>query len=354
MARTRGSELCFTMSVVDELELVCARLARIRAAYPATRVVLLVDPLGCTTVPLDRWPDRPRVEMRVTPPGLYAVANGGRIVQEHLHAFLDGEERWWFKVDPDTVVRRPFASLPIEECFFGTVQGGAPWPSLQGGCIGGTRAAAERLATSGALESPDLCDFEATWASGNPNLLARARAGLVSFDFVHGWACQEARIPLRDHPEIRSEWRRPPADPDRYAVTHPHKSVDESAEYGAAADRDQVARGVVAMMRERVPGGARVAVVSKGDERLTAVGGLSVRHFPRLEGKYAGFHPSNSGHAISLLELERADGAEYFVIPATSLWWLDYYGGLARHLERYRVVASQTGTGAIWSLEESA
>ena len=105
------------------------------------------------------------------------------------------------------------------------------------------------------------------------------------------------------------------------------------------------------MMRGRVPGGAHVAVVSKGDERLLALGGRTIRHFPAIGETYAGFHPSDSEHAVTLLERERERGAEYFVIPATAFWWLDHYAGLARHLEtRYRLVASREGTGAIWSL----
>jgi hypothetical protein len=231
------------------------------------------------------------------------------------------------------------------------MQGGAPGPSLQGGCIGGTRAAVERLASSGILMSPKLSDFASTWARGNPNLLERGRAGFVSFDFVHAWACRELGIVLRDHPDIRSEWRQPPADPDRYAITHPHKSLDEDAEQRAVAERARIVERVVAMMRECVPSGARIAVVSKGDERLMTLGDGTVRHFPGIGEAYAGFHPSDSEHAVSLLERERVRGAEYFVMPATALWWLDHYSGLARHLEtRYRLVARREGTGAIWSL----
>jgi hypothetical protein len=351
MTLSPGSELCFTMSVVDELGLVRSRVARIRSAYPTARVVLLVDPVGSSRVPLAAWSRRIHAEVRSVLPELYAVGRGGHVVQEHLDTALEGNARWWFKVDPDTVVRRALTRLPADECFFGTLQGGAPGPSLQGGCIGGTRGAVEHLATSGALLSPKLSDFASTWARGNPNLLDRGRAGFVSFDFVHAWACRELGIVLRDHPEIRSEWRQPPADPDRYAITHPHKLLDEDAERRVVAERASIAERVVAMMRERVPGGARVAVVSKGDERLMTLDGRTIRHFPSIGEKYAGFHPCDSEHAVSLLERERERGAEYFVIPATALWWLDHYTGLARHLEmRYRLLASREGTGAIWSL----
>ena len=98
--------------------------------------------------------------------------------------------------------------------------------SLEGGCIGGARAAAAALLESGALRSPSLLDPAASWAGDDPQLAARAEAGLVSFSAVHAWACREAGIELRDHPEIRSEPRHPPEDPWRWAFTHPHKWLD--------------------------------------------------------------------------------------------------------------------------------
>ena len=39
---------------------------------------------------------------------------------------------------------------------------------------------------------------------------------------------------------------------------------------------------------------------------------------------------------IAELERLRERGAQYMVIPATSLWWLDHYQGFRRYLDGYR------------------
>jgi hypothetical protein len=82
-----------------------------------------------------------------------------------------------------------------------------------------------------------------------------------------------------------------------------------------------------------VPPTATVLVVSRGDQELTEFDGRQGWHFPRQpDGKYAGFHPSDSDDAIERVEELRREGAEYLVLPSTSYWWLDHYAGLRRHL----------------------
>jgi hypothetical protein len=205
---------------------------------------------------------------------------------------------------------------------------------------------------SGVLLSPELRVPERSWARGNPNLLDRARRGLVSFDFVHAWACHEIGIPLIEHPEIRSEWRRPPAEPDRYAITHPHKDLDEAADNLHEAKRREVTRRLRELIRVSVPADATVAIVSKGDESLVGPGRSGTRHFPADQnGGWAGYHPADSAHAIRLLEDERARGTDHLALPETSEWWLEYYDGLADHLStRHRLVARADGAGRIWAL----
>ena len=105
-----GRDLCFTMSVVDEYELVTDRVDRIHSIYPDAQVVLLVDaPVGAAT---SDWVESPGLQIIHSQEHLYAVENGGRVVQAHLDAFLRTSARWWFKFDPDTVIRRPFSALP--------------------------------------------------------------------------------------------------------------------------------------------------------------------------------------------------------------------------------------------------
>ena len=87
-------------------------------------------------------------------------------------------------------------------------------------------------------------------------------------------------------------------------------------------------------------------VVSKGDDDLLQLDGRLGAHFPQVTGGvYAGHHPADSGEAIAELEELRSAGAEFVVIPITSLWWLDYYGGLRDYLEqRGAVVHSEACT----------
>lgn len=349
MRSVPGEQLCFTMSVTDEVELVRDRVARLSRVHRGCRIVLLADGRSAAR---RSWPSGPNVSIRGCAKRLYGVENGGRVVQRHLEVFLESGASWWFKVDPDTVAWRRFRDLPLTTCFFGTIQGGNPGRSLQGGCIGGTRDAAEELVASSLLLSPVLLDPEATWASGNPFLIARALAGLVSFDFLLAWACRQAGIPLVAHPEIRSEWKQPPLDPSQYAITHPHKKLDLEAEARAIRSRRRVAARLARLIRERVPLGATIAVASKGDIRLTAVGLRHARHFPADDsGSWAGFHPADSAHAIALLEDERAAGVDHFALPETGDWWLEFYGGFAEYLaSSHRLVVHAPGAGRIWAL----
>jgi GT2 family glycosyltransferase len=95
-------------------------------------------------------------------------------------------------------------------------------------------------------------------------------------------------------------------------------------------------RGAVA---ERVPAGAEVLVVSRGDRALLELEDRVARHFPQdAGGDYLGHHPRDGAEAIAWLEQLRAAGAEYLVLPATAYWWLEHYTSFAGHLrERYPV-----------------
>ena len=114
---------------------------------------------------------------------------------------------------------------------------------------------------------------------------------------------------------------------------------------------DQITSMVTAM----VPPGETVLMVSKGDEALLRLGSRRGWHFPRLsDGRYAGYYPADSDDAIRQLEELRERGAGYIVFPATSLWWLDHYPDLSRHLEsRYQSVVRDEQICAIYALGDS-
>jgi hypothetical protein len=83
-----------------------------------------------------------------------------------------------------------------------------------------------------------------------------------------------------------------------------------------------------------IPRNATVLVVSRGDDELLHIGPRRGLHFPQDEfGRYPGYHPEDSDAAIAMLESMRTRGAEYFLLPNTSFWWLDYYDGFKEHVE---------------------
>jgi glycosyltransferase involved in cell wall biosynthesis len=106
-------------------------------------------------------------------------------------------------------------------------------------------------------------------------------------------------------------------------------------------------------VRSAVPADATVAVVSKGDAELLEIDDRAAWHFPqRTDGTYAGYHPFDSASAISHLEELRGKGVDHLAIPAPSLWWLDHYEELRRHLdERYREISQDPEAGVIYVLE---
>lgn len=130
------------------------------------------------------------------------------------------------------------------------------------------------------------------------------------------------------------------------------RSPKALAEDDRLAAYDELVLRLRALVDRSVPADAAVAVASKGDERLLELGGRATRHLPQAEnGVYAGYHPANSVTAIAQLEAAREDGARFFVLPETQLWWLDHYDEFARHLDaRCTVVAREPGVGLVYRL----
>jgi hypothetical protein len=91
-----------------------------------------------------------------------------------------------------------------------------------------------------------------------------------------------------------------------------------------------------------VPVGSIVAIVSRGDNPLLQLPGLTGWHFPRNElGVWAGFHPADDQHAIDLVTDVRAEGAQYLLIPATGFWWLEFYKPLHHYLRTECTVVAE-------------
>jgi hypothetical protein len=128
-------------------------------------------------------------------------------------------------------------------------------------------------------------------------------------------------------------------------------SANGSNPLGEAEYADLIGR-VHEVVAGTVPAGSSVLVVSKGDEALLAMPGLTVAHFPQDgAGEYAGHHPLDSAAATAALEQLRRHGAEYLVIPATARWWLEYYAEFATHLATHgEVLADQPDSCLIYGL----
>ena len=96
-----------------------------------------------------------------------------------------------------------------------------------------------------------------------------------------------------------------------------------------------------------------VLVVSKGDEQLVDVSGRDVRHFPQsAEGGFAGHHPASTEEIARQLHELTGLGAEYFLIPTTSLWWLDHYEGLESLLHEEFVQEADDEGGRLFRCRE--
>lgn len=121
--------------------------------------------------------------------------------------------------------------------------------------------------------------------------------------------------------------------------------------FGAAEYAELVAR-VQESVAGTLPAGAALLVLSKGDPRLVEIPGFAAAHFPQdASSGYAGHHPRDSEAAIAQLEELRHRGAEYLVLPATAMWWLEYYEGFAQHLASgSELVADIEGTCLIFDL----
>ncbi len=105
------------------------------------------------------------------------------------------------------------------------------------------------------------------------------------------------------------------------------------------------------LVRRAVPRGAKILVVSKGDNALLELGGRAAKHFPQsVTGSYAGFYPADGKAAVVALK-KLLPQADHLVIPQAALWWLKHYREFATFLKRNaRLVAADKNSGNIYKL----
>jgi hypothetical protein len=117
---------------------------------------------------------------------------------------------------------------------------------------------------------------------------------------------------------------------------------------------DELVRRIRSIVMEVIRPGARILVVSRGDDELLRFGNRVAWHFPRLDnGSYAGYHPASSEAAIEHLEAMRELGAQYLLLPSPSYWWRGYYQHFFEHLGRNGTVIWNDDACAVFALEGS-
>jgi hypothetical protein len=215
-------DLTFFALTYKNYEATAECLRDVRAHYSTSRVILRSD--GDPDPRLPILAEHHNVDFRGES-RLFEIENGGAIIERMLELFFEKPTRYLFKIDPDTVIHRRFRYLPVRDGLFGTLQGRLKHPSIQGGCMGLTRAAAEQILRSNLLRDTRLKEPE-KFISDSPYFVRMAdranRCGLASFDWTVPWVARELEIPIYAFSEVNSGWKQPPPNPNqRYAVSHP-------------------------------------------------------------------------------------------------------------------------------------
>ena len=171
-------------------------------------------------------------------------------------------------------------------------------------------------------------------------------------------------VDIRELADAGDAPAREAAEPSRNSENYARPTPDLSKVLKAATEFRTVGSDPYAeslrKLREvvwrKLPLGACVLVVSKGDKRLLSLYGPRASHFPqKADGSYLGHYPPDGTAVISHLEALRSQGAEYLIFPKSALWWLESYPRLASHLRlHYRLVVHDPSACAIFALKQAA
>lgn len=221
-ANYRDEDLTFFALTYKNYKATAECLADLRKHYSTSRVILRSDGDPDPRLPLlaARNDVDFHAELR-----LFGIENGGAIIERMIELFLERPTPYLFKIDPDTVIHRRFQYLPVRSGLFGTLQTEQETLSVQGGCMGFTRDAAEQILQSQLLRDDRLRE-PAKFIDDSPYFFRMAdrakRCGLASFDWIVPWIASQLGIAIYPFDEVNSGWQQAPPNPNlRYAVSHP-------------------------------------------------------------------------------------------------------------------------------------
>jgi hypothetical protein len=119
---------------------------------------------------------------------------------------------------------------------------------------------------------------------------------------------------------------------------------------GDRGDSAAAAHRVESAVRRHVPAGSTVILVGNGEETPDRLDGRETWHFPR----FGNGHDRADDEAITTLERLRERGANYLVLPPTSIAWLEENEGFRRHLQRYARPSEDPEAALIYDLAAPA
>jgi hypothetical protein len=204
----RDEDLVFHLEVVSSYYKITEWCIRnIRRCYPGARVVVVSD--GDAD---PRYNEYMRLGAELEyGEHLYSTGDSGALWRRRFHNFMKRPARFFFRADSDVGFYRRFGALPQTDCIFGS-----PCVDfIQGGLMGFTSDAINRLISSGILSEPWMRECVHVTDKGV----------MASDDRAICRAAQTLGIPLVDHHEFHCAWQERVQNSDeRYAVIHPCKN----------------------------------------------------------------------------------------------------------------------------------
>jgi hypothetical protein len=180
-----------------------------------SRVVVISD--GDPDPVYDTFITKHNVELQRTD-RLMLLEHGAAFLQNRIEQFLKQPTPWLIKMDPDTATHRRFKYLPDYEVFGNVQYSAAAGPCvIDGGFVGMTLEAAQKMDSSDVLSSPDL-DIK-QWPT------EVYEEALLYEDVVFSEACMKCKLEIGPFPDVRGTHAYLPNRKIRYAFTHPNKEM---------------------------------------------------------------------------------------------------------------------------------